>query len=271
MPARRLLRGKENVDQPVTRPTLRRLPGHGGMPIAVHEVGPADGGGRPVVLLHGLFSSAHVNWIKFGTAAQIAARGFRVIMPDFRVHGDSPSSHDPADYPADVLALDIEAIVGGLGLGDFDLGGFSLGARTSVLLLARGMRPRRAVLGGMGLDGLSGWGRRRDFFLSVIADRDNIGRDDPRWLSAQFMKTTKVDGEAAALLLRTFGDMDASVLAGIDTPTLVVCGTEDRDNGAPEDLVAALPDARLAQVPGTHMSSVTRPEFGRAIADFLAA
>jgi hypothetical protein len=32
-----------------------------------------------------------------------------------------------------------------------------------------------------------------------------------------------------------------------------------------------LPDARLATIPGTHMSSVTRPELGEAIAAFLAA
>src|SRR3546814_6812965 len=47
------------------------------------------GEGAPLVLLHGLFSSAEVNWIKFGTAARVAADGFRVIMPDLRVHGRS--------------------------------------------------------------------------------------------------------------------------------------------------------------------------------------
>jgi hypothetical protein len=35
-----------------------------------------NGAGRTVILLHGLFSSAQVNWIKFGTAAQLAAAGF---------------------------------------------------------------------------------------------------------------------------------------------------------------------------------------------------
>ena len=35
-------------------------------------------------------------------------------------------------------------------------------------------------------------------------------------------------------------------------------------------LVAALPNATLAEVPGTHMSSVTKPEFGDALAAFLA-
>ena len=54
-------------------------------------------------------------------------------------------------------------------------------------------------------------------------------------------------------------------------PALVVCGAEDGDNGSAPDLAAALPDARYAEVPGTHMSSVTRPELGAAIVQFLAA
>jgi pimeloyl-ACP methyl ester carboxylesterase len=54
-------------------------------------------------------------------------------------------------------------------------------------------------------------------------------------------------------------------------PTLVVCGTEDEDNGSAQDLAVALADARYEAVPGTHMSSVTKPQFGEAIAAFLAA
>src|SRR3546814_11000601 len=54
-------------------------------------------------------------------------------------------------------------------------------------------------------------------------------------------------------------------------PVLVVCGDKDQDNGSAEELVAALPDARLRTIPGTHMSSVTEPEPGEAIAAFLPA
>jgi pimeloyl-ACP methyl ester carboxylesterase len=54
-------------------------------------------------------------------------------------------------------------------------------------------------------------------------------------------------------------------------PTLVVCGAEDDDKGTGRELAEALPDASFAEVPGTNMSSITRPEFGEAIASFLAA
>ena len=38
-----------------------------------------------------------------------------------------------------------------------------------------------------------------------------------------------------------------------------------------EDLAAAMPNAVYRAIPGTHMSSVTKPELGEKIAAFLAA
>jgi len=228
------------------------------------------GEGAPVVLLHGLFSSAEVNWIKFGTAERIAAEGFRVIMPDLRVHGSSAAPHDVGHYPPDVLVNDLEDLVSHLGLSDFDLGGFSLGARTSVRAVLAGMAPRRLILGGMGLAGLAGWQRRGAFFKRVIAEYESAKRGDDTWLSIQFMKTMKVDRIAAGHLLGSFTDTAPDALAALTMPVLVVCGDKDDDNGSAEELVAALADARLATIPGTHMSCVTEPALGEAIADFLA-
>lgn len=229
------------------------------------------GEGRPVVLLHGLFSSGEVNWIKFGTAARIAAEGYRVIMPDLRVHGSSDAPHDAQHYPPDVLVRDVEDLVAHLDLVDFDLGGFSLGARTSVRAVVAGMKPRRLILGGMGLAGLAGWQRRGAFFRRAIAEYETAKRGDDTWLSIQFMKTMKVDRIAAGHLLDSFTDTPTGALAALTMPVLVVCGEQDQDNGSAEELVAALADAQLVTIPGTHMSSVTEPALGEAIAAFLTA
>src|SRR3954451_22144749 len=86
-----------------------------GVALAWHETG----AGRPVLLLHGLFSDARTNWIKFGHAAAIAARGFRVIMPDLRAHGESGKPHDAGSYPPDILAEDGLALIANLGLADY--------------------------------------------------------------------------------------------------------------------------------------------------------
>ena len=54
-------------------------------------------------------------------------------------------------------------------------------------------------------------------------------------------------------------------------PTLVLCGSEDGDNGSAPKLAEALPNATYVTVPGTHMSSVTKAEFGAALAEWLSA
>ena len=236
------------------------------MKLAWREVG----AGRPVLLVHGLFSDATTNWIKFGHAAKLAAAGFRVIMPDLRAHGLSAKPHDPAAYPHGILGRDLEELVAHLGLGDYDLGGFSLGARTVVQAVGEGLRPRRAILAGMGLEGLTGWQRRMRFFVDAIANFDTASRGDRDWMAIQFMKTMKVDRVAAALLLPTFSDAAPEWLSAFTMDTLVLCGTEDHDNGSAHELAEALPNAALKEVPGTHMSSVTKPEFGAAIVEFLA-
>ena len=245
---------------------MELVPGFDGTPLAVHRLG----AGRPLVLLHGLFSSAEMNWIKWGHAATIAEAGFEVIMPDLRAHGASGKPHDPAAYPGDVLAKDLAALVEAMGLEDYDLGGFSLGSRTSVRAVIGGLRPTRLVLGGMGLEGLAGWTGRQAFFIDAIDRFDSVKMGDPAYYTVQFMKSMKIDRVAARLLLGTMTDTDPAALAAITMPTLVVCGDEDRDNGSPDKLAAALPDAIHAVIPGTHMSCVTKPELGRTIRDWLA-
>ena len=242
-----------------------RWTAYDGVELAFHEIGQ----GRPVVLLHGLFSDAHVNWIKFGHAAKLAAKGLRVIMPDLRAHGQSGCPHDPANYPEGILGRDLAELIAHLGLDDYDLGGFSLGARTVVQGVGEGLRPGRAVLAGMGLEGLTGWQARKHFFLDAIAGFDTASRGDRHWMAIQFMKTMKVDRVAAALLLPTFTDAKPEWLRAFTMDTLVLCGTEDQDNGSAQSLVTALPNATLASIPGTHMSSVTKAEFGDALAAFL--
>ena len=237
-----------------------------GVDLAYHELGE----GRPVILLHGLFSDADMNWIKFGHAARIAAAGFRVIMPDLRAHGLSGKPHGPEHYPKGILARDLRELIAHLKLMEFDLGGFSLGARTTVEGVGEGLRPRRAILGGAGLEGLRNWKRRKTFFLEAIAMFDTVQRGDPHWLSIQFMKSQKVDRVAAGLLLESFEDAFMAWLEAFTMPTLVVCGDQDDDNGSAEELANILPNATFRETPGTHMTSITKPEFGEEIARFLS-
>jgi pimeloyl-ACP methyl ester carboxylesterase len=190
-------------------------------------------------------------------------------MPDLRAHGLSGKPHGREHYPKGILARDLRELVAHLDLTEFDLGGFSLGARTTVEGVGEGLRPRRAILGGAGLEGLRNWKRRKTFFLEAIELFDQAQRGDPHWLSIQFMKSQKVDRIAAALLLESFEDAFMHWLNAFSMPTLVICGSEDDDNGSAEELANILPNATFREVPGTHMSSVTKPQFGEEIARFL--
>ena len=239
-----------------------------GTRLALHRVGE----GRPFVLLHGPFSSAEMNWIKWGHAERIAQEGFEVLMLDFRVHGQSDAPQEPEAYPQNVLVRDVAALVEHLALDDYDLGGFSLGARTSLHAVAhRVLEPSHLVVGGMGTAGLSEWAKRSAYFKRVIDEFDTIPRGDPAYFSMQFLKSQGVDRVAARLLLDTMPDLDLAKLSNVTMPTLVVCGDEDRDNGSAAELAALIPEADFVEVPGTHMGSVTKPDLGNAIAEWLAA
>ena len=251
----------------MTAVSTHRWTASDGVELAWHELGE----GRAVVMLHGLFSDANMNWIKFGHAERIAGEGFRVIMPDLRAHGASAAPHGDKHYPKGILARDLRELIAHLALTDFDLGGFSLGARTTVEGVGEGLKPRRAFLGGAGLRGLKNWQRRKIFFLEAIARFDQAQRGDEYWLTIQFMKSQKIDRVAAGHLLESFEDTFMDWLKAFTMPTLVVCGSEDHDNGSAEELAAALPDAIFREVPGTHMSSVTEAAMGDEIAKFLAA
>jgi len=238
-----------------------------GVELAWSEIGE----GRAVVLIHGLFSNAWTNWIRYGHAALIAAEGFRVIMPDLRAHGQSAAPRDPAAYPKDVLAKDGMALLAHLGLEGFDLGGYSLGARTTVRMLAMGAEPRRVILAGMGLEGLVETGGRSDHFRHILTNLGSHARGTPEWMAEAFLKTTGGDAQALLPLLDSFVDTSRESLAAIEQPVLVVSGEEDQDNGSHQALAELLPDAKLVEVPGGHMSAVIKPELGQAIAEFLAA
>lgn len=243
---------------------MQHFQGRDGVELAYREVGE----GRPVILIHGFFSNATINWIKYGTAQALVERGFRVVMPDLRAHGSSGKPHDPAAYYPDVLPEDGEALVEHLGLTDYDLGGYSLGGRTVARMLVRGARPRRAIIAGMGLDGILHPRNNREHFVDVLSTDKTFAHGTPEFMTQAFLRTTGGDPKALIHVVDTQVDSSLDDLAAIPVPTAVVLGTED-DNGPGPGLADALGEGYFIPIPGTHMAAVTRPELGQAIGDFL--
>lgn len=223
------------------------------------------GAGRPLLLIHGFISSAQKNWIEYGTAAMLAESGFDCIMPDLRGHGRSDVT---VDYPPDALRRDMIAVLDHFGITDFDCAGYSLGARTAARLALTGHKPKRLILSGMGLDGLTNSHARRDWFIDAIQHRD-APRTAGESRVAMFMRTMAMDADAAIKVLMSQVETAMAELAQLTMKTLVLAGRDDDDNGSAPALAQALPDAAYEPLPGNHMSAITSPAFGRAILAFL--
>lgn len=244
---------------------IQYFEGAGGARLAYREIGE----GRPLVLIHGFLSSATANWVRFGHAELLAARGHRVILPDIRAHGDSAKPHDATAYPVDVIAEDGLALIEQLGLEEYDLGGYSLGGRTTIRLLARDATPRRAVIAGMGLEAIVHTANRGDLYRRVLANPGGFGPGTLEARADAYVESIGADPVALLHLLETIVDTPREALAAIETPTLVLCGSADPEFDEGAELATALSDARFAAIPGNHTSAITKPDLGAAIADFL--
>ncbi|HWA60131.1 MAG TPA: alpha/beta hydrolase [Caulobacteraceae bacterium] len=243
-----------------------RFVGVGGADLAWWELGD----GRPVVLLHGFLSSAPRNWFAPGIAAAFAAAGVRVIAPDCRGHGASAAPTDPHDWPPDVMAADVEALIARLGLTDYDLAGYSMGARTAARVLVRGARPRRCVLGGMGDTGIMQAGPRAAAFEDAIRHGEAaldkaMGRAIQAAMTAQNLKP-----EAMLGVLASFAPTSPAELASLATPTLAILGEDDHDNGSADALARLMPDCKPLRLPGDHGGVVATAAFREALLAFLS-
>lgn len=236
-----------------------------GARLAYRVVGsPSD---RPLVLFHGYVSNATTNWIRYGHAELLAARGFQVVLPDLRGHGDSARPHTAASYPPDVLTSDALALVAYLGLTDYDVGGYSLGGRTVVRMMVRGATPARAVVCGVGLGDVVSASERSAYYRHVLTHLGTFPHGSGEWQVEAFVRTVSADPEALLLLLDSWVDTPLPEVQAVSVPTAIVIGASDQ-RGARE-LADALPLSTYAEIPGTHMSAVTKPELGQAIARAL--
>jgi pimeloyl-ACP methyl ester carboxylesterase len=219
----------------------------------------SGGAGEPVLLIHGFASNHYVNWVATGWQKFLVEAGYRVTMLDNRGHGESEKPHDPAAYPAPVMAEDAVRLLDHLGIARAKVMGYSMGARISAFLtLQAPERVERVVLAGLAerlFTGVAG--------SEVIADGLEAAHlDDVVDAGARsfrkFAEQTKSDLRALAACMRsTRVKIKPEALATITCPVLVVAGSEDDVAGRIEPLVNAIPGARGASLAGrNHMNAV---------------
>jgi len=242
------------------------FPARDGLRLAYREVGE----GRPLILMHGLFGDGEF-WLRSGIAGRIAAGGHHVILPDLRGHGESARPREVGAWPPDVLVADGLALVEHLRLEDYNLGGYSLGARIAVRQLVRGATPRRAVVAGQGLGQLrGGGGGAADMMRRIFA---GAGTWTPGSREARTEQWLRGAGHDAVGLDRLMGSLVSTTdddLRLIAMPVLVALGADDERKDTADDLLALLPQATRVDVPGDHGTAGVAPELAAAIVDFLA-
>ena len=233
-----------------------------------------EGGGEPIVLVHGFASTAAVNWVQPGWVQTLTQAGRRVIAPDNRGHGASSKLYDPAAYHTRRMADDMHSLLDHLHIERADVMGYSMGARIAAFLaVMHPARVRSAILGGLGI-------RLVDEVGLPVSIADALEAPsladvtDPRgtMFRAVAEQTKSALAALAACIRGSRQTLAREEVRRITVPVLVAVGTKDPVAGSAQALAALLPDGRALDIPGRdHMLSVGDRVFKAGVLDFLAS
>ncbi|MET9174360.1 alpha/beta fold hydrolase [Streptomyces misionensis] len=237
--------------------------------------GPED---APVLILG---PSLGTTWHMWDRQVPELAKQWRVFRFDLPGHGGAPAH--PAGSAGE-LAARLLATLDALGVQRFGYAGCALGGAIGIELALR--HPER--LASLALVAASPrFGTADEFRQRGVIVRTNgldpIARTSPeRWFTGGFAAAQPAITEWAVQMVRTTDPgcyiAACEILAAFDVraelgrvgvPTMVLVGSEDQVTGPAEarTLVAGIPDARLAVVPGaSHLVPVEQPA---AVTDLL--
>ncbi|WP_431035282.1 alpha/beta fold hydrolase [Streptomyces sp. P6-2-1] len=237
----------------------------------------------PLVLLHGTPFDRTL-WTPL--RERLAERG-RVIAPDLRGYGESDVTPGTVEFAT--FAADIARLLDARGIGDFVLGGLSMGGQIAMECVRRfGPRVRGLLLVGTTPEAETAEGVRARAELAARLEREGMVPYTDEVLHRmtatppgspvtahvrRMMHGTPPAGAAAALRGRALRPDYRDVLREFTGPALVVVGALDTYTPVPaaRALAALLPDARLAIIPGAaHLPPLeAEEEFGRVVAEWL--
>jgi pimeloyl-ACP methyl ester carboxylesterase len=233
-----------------------------------YEVHGSDGG-APIVLVHGFASHYRLNWVGTRWQETLTNAGFRVIGLDCRGHGDSEKPHDPRAYATDVMAADVRRLLDHLDLESAHYLGFSMGSRIGIqCVLDFPTRLRKVVLGGVGKQGALTQAQSIARALRGGAPENPVAKSFSEFARAR----PHNDLEALAVCIEAISvPFDLALLSTVETPILMVVGSNDELVSGAEDLVELMPNTKLVIVQGRdHLGTVPAREFKEAALEFLS-
>jgi pimeloyl-ACP methyl ester carboxylesterase len=126
-------------------------------------------------------------------------------------------------------------------------------------------RVNKAVMGGMGADFTNpDWPRRIMFYRALSGD--TVKELEP---VIKHIKDAGLDQQALMLQQKYQPSTSKEELAKVKQPVLVICGSEDSDNGSATELVKLFSHAQYVQVPGDHGGAQKTKEFADAVLKFF--
>ncbi|HYL98445.1 MAG TPA: alpha/beta hydrolase [Blastocatellia bacterium] len=222
--------------------------------VKIHYV--VKGAGEPVVLIHGLYSSAMINWGLPGTA-DLLAKHYRVIALDLPGHGQSDKPDDENAYGLQ-LVEDIARLMDHLGIKKAHIVGYSMGGMIAVKFMSLYQdRVLSCVIGGFG------WLREGSPLQAFWS------------LTGKQRRGTERNGDTAPppALTRSLGKLalTESELKAIHVPTEVIVG--DRDPVKVlyvTSLQRVRPDWPVVEIDNAgHLDCIVKPQFKNKVAAWL--
>ena len=225
------------------------------------------GSGPAVVLIHGFIGNGE-SWKRTALRTMLVDSGYTVVTLDLRGNGRSDRSHQATDYQHDKEVYDVVGLMKQLGFSQYDVVGYSRGSIIAAKLLATAPtnQVRRAVLGGMGMGFTDpNWIRRRHFYEALARP----GSHPELQAAVDYAVKSGADTVALKYMQQFQPVTTPAELKRVKQRVLVISGDQDEDNGKAAELAAAMPNAALATVPGTHNTTMATPDFARQVVMFL--
>lgn len=246
-----------------------------------------EGQGEPIVLVHGYTTNTEEQFVRPGVFSALAT-SYRVIGMDTRGHGRSDKPHDPARYGPE-MGFDVVRLLDHLGLQRAHILGYSMGAHIVAQLLT--VRPARFVTATLGgASGRRNWSAEDQRRVDIESSEMDQGlltsqilrlwpKNEAPPTEAQLRERSaqQLAGKDPRALAAVRRSNPAQVvteaqMAAATVPTLGIVGTADPYLRDFQQLKAAMPQLQLVTVQGaSHGSLPGRPEFVRAVLDFLRA
>jgi pimeloyl-ACP methyl ester carboxylesterase len=224
------------------------------------------GEGEAIILLHGFTGSSKLNWVDTGVYYALRMSGRRVIMLDARGHGNSEKPHNSYSYWNRAMAKDINSLGEHLRLYEYDLMGYSMGAKTAVEAELMYAGIRSLILIGFSIYE-EGWTLESEEREARIR---NMIEEYPAEPDAFRISADETGGDREAFAARIegaiFPEFTWDNLRKIHLPVLIINGENDY---SAQEAASYFPSAKGVTVEGDHLGVLSSERLSEEVLLFL--